>query len=86
MTRTVSAPDGFTIEGVFYDVDDPAGSAPSSYTFQNLNLVGDQIDIVLHRNDAWVFVSEITFDTTNVPEPSGAVLMLAALMLLRRRA
>jgi len=54
--------------------DDPAISSPIPVTFSNLNFSGDTLTLTLNRknNTGWVFLSEVTFDGTEVPMTSLA--------------
>jgi len=57
----VAAPSSVEVNGLSYDVIDPAGSDPF---FVDLDLSGmstDQLQITLVRNDDWVFASEFKF-------------------------
>lgn len=88
----VRAPMAFAINGTTYNVTDPAGFGPVSYTITDLNLLvrdlGDGIlPIVIVRDDSssWLFVSEIAFDdAAMVPEPGSLALLALGGMLLRR--
>jgi len=67
---------------------DPNTSNSLSYTFDNLGLEGNAIDIQFNRSNSWVFVSEITFDgqVASVPEPSTlAIFALGMIGLASRR-
>ena len=67
---------------------DPITSTSLSYTFSNLGLTGNSIDIRFNRSGPWVFVSEVTFDgqEVQVPEPSTlAIFALGMIGLASRR-
>lgn len=89
----VYAPSGFIINGIPYIVSDPAGSAPTSFTFSNLGLnLSDLTVTVNKRNNGWVFLSEVDFDGNSaaaVPEPSTLLLLGSGLVglgyFIRRR-
>jgi hypothetical protein len=85
----VSVPASFVINGVTYNVADPAGFAPTSFSFSNLNLsiLDTPLTITINRRDSWLFVSEITFEGYTVPEPGSLALfgLGGALLSLRRR-
>jgi hypothetical protein len=79
----VRVPSSFVIDGATYNVSDPVGSAPTSYSFTHLNLpvasLGDGIlRININRRDTWLFVSEITFEGHTVPEPASLALISVA--------
>lgn len=88
----VNVPASIEIGGNLYTVTDPVGSAPTSFTFSNLdlslsngNLPDGYLTININRSDAWLFVSEITFDTSAVPEPGSLALFGLGGAMLRRR-
>jgi hypothetical protein len=63
-----------------YPVSDPAGFAPVDFTF-DVSSIGafGSIDVLLERKNAWVFLSEATFDGQQtshiVPEPATLLLL-----------
>ncbi|MEP7366346.1 MAG: PEP-CTERM sorting domain-containing protein [Acidobacteriota bacterium] len=69
---------------------DPAGSAPTSYTFNGINLTNPSFDIRFNYANEWIFVSEVVFEgvrsrdeSGEVPEPSTLTLIAGGFMLLR---
>lgn len=69
--------------GTAISVLDPDASASPAYlTFSNLSLTGKDISITLNRGNRWVFVDEISFVATPVPEPESYAMLLAGLGLL----
>ena len=64
---------------------DPITSNSLSYTFSNLGLVGNAIDIQFNRSGPWVFVSEVTFEAQDVPEPSTLAVLALGLFGLASR-
>lgn len=81
----VFAPGGITIGGTTYNFADPAGSAPNTFTIDGLDLVGQDIAVTLHQrnnSDSWIFLSEVSFQATAVPEPGHWALALAGLATL----
>lgn len=75
----VFAPGGLTIGGDFHPFDDPAGSAPNTFTVSGLFLSGSDIPVTIHRRTGagWVFVSEVNFAA--VPEPGAWALALGGM-------
>lgn len=74
----VSAPASITINGNVFAVTDPAGPAPFAFTATGLNFSGTDLTVTLNRSNAWVFLSEVSFDGgTSVPEPASILLLLA---------
>lgn len=75
----VSTPGSFVINGVNYAVTDAPGSAPNVFTVSGLGFVGDTFTLTANRNNSWVFLSEVSFDsgTGSVPEPASWAMMLA---------
>jgi hypothetical protein len=59
---------------------DPAGAAPTSFTFTGLNATGP-LTLQLFRRNQWVFMSEVTFDgrASQVPEPVTLALLGVAM-------
>ena len=87
----VSTPAGIRINGgAFLPIVDPGTSTPLSFTFNGLNVTGS-LGLELFRSNAWVFMSEVTFDgdpgQTAVPEPGTLTLLGTALsgLIARRR-
>jgi hypothetical protein len=86
----VSAPAGLEVDGMSFAVADPAGSAPFSFTAA-VNFSGTDLVVNIFSRSSWVFVSEVQFNATPVPEPATTALMLAGLAAVgaaaaRRRA
>ncbi|RZI80700.1 MAG: PEP-CTERM sorting domain-containing protein [Rubrivivax sp.] len=77
----VFAPGGITIGGMTHTFADPAGPAPSAFTVDGLNLVGQDLEITVHRRTGanWTFLSEVSFGATAVPEPGHWALALAGM-------
>lgn len=63
-------------------VDPDASTSPSFLTFSNLSLIGSDLSITLSRGDRWIFVDEISFNTSAVPEPETYAMFLAGLGLM----
>lgn len=63
-------------------LDPDASDSPAYLTFSNLSLTGKDISITLNRGNRWVFVDEISFVATPVPEPESYAMLLAGLGLL----
>jgi hypothetical protein len=68
-----------------YAITEPAGTAPTSYTFNSLNLVGNAIDIRFNHRSDWIMASEVQFSGSVVPEPSAVMLSALGLGLLAWR-
>lgn len=78
----VSAPRSIDVDGVNYAVADPSGAAPFAFTVSGLSFTGTDLLVTLHRNNQWVFLSEVRFnDGTGgrVPEPGSLALLAVAL-------
>ncbi len=70
-----------------FTTPDPLGSAPTSYTFSNLELNSSSVELRFNYLSSWIFVSEVTIDGIAVPEPVAATLItigLAALLVRRQ--
>lgn len=74
----VSTPAAFVINGTSYGVVDAPGSAPNVFTVSGLGFVGDTFTVTAVRNNAWVFLSEVSFASKSgaVPEPATWALMI----------
>lgn len=74
----VSAPSGFNINGTFYAVAEPVGSAPSFLSVGGLDFVGDTLIVTAVRKSAWLMLSEVTFAGPSgaVPEPATWAMMI----------
>ena len=83
----VNLPDTVVINGVTYDVDQGAsGTEPKALTFSNLGFSGEALDVEFIHSNAWIFVSEVTFEGSVVPEPASlAALGIGAIALIRRK-
>jgi hypothetical protein len=77
----VSAPASLDIDGNSFTVADPAGSAPFSFTAA-VSFSGTDLTVDIFRRTEWVFLSEVEFNATPVPEPGTTALMLAGLAAL----
>jgi len=67
-------------------------SMPTAITFSDLDLVGNSFTLTLNRlnNNGYIFLSEVEFDGTPVPEPDtlllvGPVLLILGCYLWQRR-
>jgi hypothetical protein len=86
----VSAPASVSVNGNNHGIADPFGSAPFAYTVDLTGLITDHLTVDIFRNNEWVFLSEVTFQSTaaTVPLPAGGALLMAGLAgfgALRRR-
>jgi hypothetical protein len=54
------------------------------YTFSGLSVITDQLRVTANSTvpGTWMFVDEVRFDVSPVPEPSSYAMLLAGLMLL----
>ena len=75
----VSAPASIIVDANVFAVADPAGSAPFGFTANGLSFTGTDLVVTLNRNNYWVFLSEVEFEGTAVPEPGTFALMVAGL-------
>jgi hypothetical protein len=75
----VSAPGSIIVNGSTYTVSEPAGSAPFAFTASGFAFTGTDLTVTLNRKNSWVFLSEVQFNVTAVPEPESYALMLAGL-------
>lgn len=78
----VSAPSSVDVNGTNFPIAEPAGSAPFSFVANGLSFTGNDLSVTLHRNNAWVFMSEVQFNVSPVPEPETYAMLLAGLGLL----
>lgn len=85
----VSAPASVDVNGINFLISDPAGSAPFSFVANGLAFTGNDLAVTIHRSNAWVFLSEVEFNVSPVPEPETYAMLLAGLSLvgfaIRRR-
>lgn len=70
----VAPPSSVVINGTTYSVTAPQGTAPFSFTVQGINFTGNSLPITIVRGSSFVFLSEVRFDTTAVPEASTAAM------------
>lgn len=77
----VSAPAALDVNGVGLSIADPAGSNPFSVTIDLSTLTTDTLVATISRRSAWVFLSEVSFETstTPVPVPAGVILLASGL-------
>ena len=77
------------VNGINFLISDPAGSAPFAFVANGLSFTGNDLAVTIHRSNAWVFLSEVEFNVTPVPEPETYAMLLAGLGLvgfaIRRR-
>jgi hypothetical protein len=86
----VSAPAGVVVDGSPFAIADPPGPAPFAFTASGLSFTGNDLVVTIDRNNSWVFLSEVQFESPSpaVPEPATCMLMLSGLGTLatiRRR-
>lgn len=87
----VRPPSSVVLAGTTYPVIDPAGTAPFSFTINNVGFVGSVLPVTFVQSGTFVMVSEVAFAASPVSEPSTAgqfmagVLALGALALRGRR-
>ena len=78
----VSAPASVDVNGINFLISDPAGSAPFAFVANGLSFTGNDLAVTIHRSNAWVFLSEVEFNVTPVPEPETYAMLLAGLGLI----
>ncbi|UJP00688.1 MAG: FxDxF family PEP-CTERM protein [Nitrosomonas sp.] len=78
----VSAPASVDVNGINFPISDPAGSAPFAFVANGLSFTGNDLSVTIHRSNAWVFLSEVEFNVTPVPEPETYAMLLAGLGLI----
>ena len=86
----VSQPGSVTVNGVNAVVPTNAGPDPFSFTFDLSGVTTDTLSATIFRSNAWVFLSEVTFDAemSAVPVPASLPLLavgLGGLGLMARR-
>lgn len=85
----VAPPASVDIDGTNHAIADPAGSDPFSVSFSGLGFSGSSLTIQLFRTNAWIFLSEVTFEgAQQISAPGGILLFGSALFglgLARRR-
>lgn len=86
----VSQPASVSVNGSNYIVPDNPGAAPFSYSVDLTGTSTDTLTSSIFRSNAWVFLSEVTFEANvaAVPVPAAGGLLLLALGglgALRRR-
>ena len=77
----VSQPLSVAVNGNGTVVPTNVGSAPFAFTIDLTGLTANQLTVDITRGNAWVFLSEVTFegDIAAVPLPAGGILLLGAL-------
>jgi len=75
----VSAPASVMVDGNLFAITEPVGSAPFAFTANGFSFTGNDLVVTLNRKNQWVFLSEVAFNTTAVPEPETYTLMLLGL-------
>ena len=78
----VSAPASVDVNGINFPISDPAGSAPFAFVANGLSFTGNDLSVTIHRSNAWVFLSEVEFNVSPVPEPETYAMLLAGLGLI----
>lgn len=78
----VSAPASIDVNGTNFPIADPVGSAPFSFVANGLSFTGNDLAVTIHRNNAWVFLSEVEFNAAPIPEPETYAMLLVGLGLL----
>ena len=78
----VSAPASVDVNGINFLISDPAGSAPFSFVANGLTFTGNDLAVTIHRSNSWVFLSEVEFNVSPVPEPETYAMLLAGLGLI----
>ena len=76
----VDEPSSFTIAGTDYFVTDPVGSDPTSYSFSGLGITTEELEVTIWRSNAWIFMSEVEFEGTPIPEPATMLLLSSGLI------
>ena len=70
----VDNPSGITVSNgrtsQFVAITDPLGTAPFTFDFSSISLIGSSFTVKLHRNNGkWVMVSEVQFTGSNANQP-----------------
>jgi hypothetical protein len=87
----VSPPKAFMVtvggQSQTFDITDPASDAPFASTLLlGPGFAGNSLQLQILRDDPWLMVSEVSFQTAAVPEPATwALWALGAAVLLRAR-
>lgn len=81
----VSPPSSITINGMLFPVADPPGPAPFAFTASGLSFSGTDLAVTLTRSNSWVFLSEVQFTASSIPEPESYMLLLAGLSVFGLR-
>lgn len=64
------------------DNDPYSAAAHPFYTLSNLNIHSNQVRVTARANGPWIFIDEVQFQATPVPEPETWGMLLAGLGLL----